>query len=60
MNGGPSLTLFPRTTNECVVPCSGTDKDRYMGLAQAMGTKGHFSGQLTNRTEREGMKLNKS
>ncbi len=28
MNGGPSLTLFPRTTNECVVPCSGPDKDR--------------------------------
>lgn len=56
MNAGPSLTSFPATTNECVVP----HRDGEVGQAPATRTKGHFLGQLTNRTERERMKLNKS
>jgi len=57
MNGGPSLTLSPGQPVSVWFPAVGQTKTDGWAEAQALGTKGHFSGQLTNRTEREGMKL---
>lgn len=41
-------------------PAAGQTKTDRWAPVEAICTEGHFSGQLTNRTEREGMQLNKS
>lgn len=57
-----SITYIVPQDNQwvCGSPQWGQTKTDKWARLRHIRTKGHFSGQLTNRTERDGMKLNKS